>query len=142
MVLTETFMPLLLRSSDARLLFLTSGLSSLTKTSNKYYPKPHPPPAGWPKDISFDSIAYRSTKTALNMAMINWDWRLKEDGVKVWCVSPGFLATNLGDAHDLLASRGAGHPSVGGTFIRSVVEGDKDGETGKIVHSDGHVQGW
>ncbi|KAH8647261.1 hypothetical protein BX600DRAFT_484537 [Xylariales sp. PMI_506] len=139
-VMTHVFMPLLLKSADPRLLFITSGLSSLQKTSAKFYPAPRPPAAGWPKDISFDTMAYRSTKTALNMMMLNWAWRLSEDGVRVWAVAPGFLATGLGNEAELLRARGAGHPSIGGNFIRDVVEGKRDADVGKVVHSDGTVQ--
>ncbi|ETS80931.1 hypothetical protein PFICI_08460 [Pestalotiopsis fici W106-1] len=139
-IMTHVFMPLLLESSDPRLLFVTSGLSSLQQTSEKFYPNPNPPKAGWPKSFDFDTMAYRSSKTALNMMMVNWAWRLTEDGVKTWCVSPGFLATGLGNEPELLKSRGAGHPSVGGVFIKDVVEGLKDEDVGKVVHSSGRVQ--
>ncbi|KAK9423410.1 hypothetical protein SUNI508_04304 [Seiridium unicorne] len=139
-VMTHVFMPLLLKSSDPRLLFVTSGLSSLQNTSNKFYPDASPPPAGWPKSLNFDTMAYRSSKTALNMMMVNWAWRLTEDGVKTWCVSPGFLATGLGNERELLKARGAGHPSIGGNFIKDVVEGLKDADVGKVVHSSGQVQ--
>ena len=39
--------------------------------------------------------SYRSTKTGLNMLMREWTKILKNDGVKVWAISPGFLATGL-----------------------------------------------
>ncbi|KAI0139284.1 hypothetical protein BJ166DRAFT_630788 [Pestalotiopsis sp. NC0098] len=139
-IMTHVFMPLLLKSSDPRLLFITSGLSSLQQTSAKFYPNPTPPAAGWPKDIDFDTMAYRSSKTALNMMMVNWAWRLAEDGVKTWCISPGFLATGLGNEPELLKARGAGHPSVGGIFIKDVVEGTRDADVGKVIHSSGQVQ--
>ncbi|KAI1841803.1 hypothetical protein JX266_011980 [Neoarthrinium moseri] len=139
-IMTHVFMPLLLKSSDPRLLFITSGLSSLQNTSERFYPDHHPPPPGWPKTFDFDTMAYRSSKTALNMMMLNWSWRLTRDGVKTWCVSPGFLATGLGNDHELLKARGAGHPSIGGNFIRNVIEGLKDADIGKIVHSSGQVQ--
>ncbi|KAK6202076.1 hypothetical protein LQW54_009034 [Pestalotiopsis sp. IQ-011] len=139
-IMTHVFMPLLLKSSDPRLLFVTSGLSSLQQTSAKFYPNPTPPPAGWPKDFNFDTMAYRSSKTALNMMMVNWAWRLAEDGVKTWCISPGFLATGLGNEPELLKARGAGHPSVGGIFIKDVVEGTRDADVGKVIHSSGQVQ--
>lgn len=138
--MTHVFMPLLLKSSDPRLLFITSGLSSLQNTSERFYPNPKPPQAGWPKNLDFDTMAYRTSKTALNMMMVNWAWRLTEDGVKTWCVSPGFLATGLGNNPELLKARGAGDPSIGGNFIKDVIEGLKDADAGKVVHSSGQVQ--
>lgn len=101
MVITSEFIPLLLKSSDPRLLFVTSGTSTLTETQNFETTAMArinaSPAAGWPKDAQFNPIAtYRSAKTGLNMAMCEWHRILKNDGVKVWAISPGFLATGLG----------------------------------------------
>ncbi|KIX94645.1 uncharacterized protein Z520_09691 [Fonsecaea multimorphosa CBS 102226] len=134
-VLTWTFMPLLLKSPDPRLIFVT-GLSNVTKASRSYFPTP-PQPAGWPKKIDFETIGYRCSKTALNMLMVDWNHKLKADGVKVWSVGPGFLETDLGNARHLAKEMGAKHPSIGGQFIRSVVEGARDDDVGKIVVKDG-----
>ena len=134
-VLTHTFMPLLLKSSDPRLIFV-AGLANIQKASEKYFPTP-PLPAGWPKTLDFETIGYRCSKVALNMLMLDWNHRLKEDGVKVWAVGPGFLATNLGNMPEKAKEMGAGHPSAGGRVIRSVVEGERDADMGKIVVKDG-----
>lgn len=133
-VMTYTVMPLLLKSSDPRLIFV-AGLSQMTVASEKYFPKP-PLPAGWPKKVDFETIGYRSSKTALNMVMLDWNHKLKEDGVKVWGVGPGFLATSLGGIKEKIAAMGARHPSIGGRMIRGVVEGERDGDVGKIVGKD------
>jgi len=100
-VMTVTFVPLLLKSSDPRLMFLTSGTSTLAGTEDMSTPTlqriNQSPPAGWPKDaIANQLTSYRSSKTGLNMLMREWYRDLKNDGVKVWCISPGFLATGLG----------------------------------------------
>lgn len=99
-VMTVTFVPLLLKSSDPRLMFLTSGTSTITETENMTTPTMQringSPPAGWPKATTFSIASYRSSKTGLNMLMREWYRILKNDGVKVWCISPGFLATGLG----------------------------------------------
>ncbi|TVY87495.1 Short-chain dehydrogenase/reductase, partial [Lachnellula willkommii] len=110
-VMSWTFMPLLLKSPDPRLLFI-AGLSQITLAAEKYFPTP-PQPAGWPKTIDFETIGYRCSKTALNMLMLDWNHKLKEDGVKVFGVGPGFLATNLGNDPELTAkakAMGAKHP--------------------------------
>lgn len=100
-VMTVTFMPLLLKSSDPRLMFLTSGTASIAETVPPF-PIAHlerinsSPPAGWPKERVVNPItSYRSTKVGLNMLMREWARILKNDGVKVWSISPGFLATGL-----------------------------------------------
>ncbi|KAJ0414146.1 hypothetical protein BJY00DRAFT_295629 [Aspergillus carlsbadensis] len=95
-VLTSTLVPLLLKSSDPRLLFVTSGTSSLSNSAARTIPIDTPPAAGWPKDTRAPSVtSYRTTKTGLNMLVREWDRILKNDGVKVWAVSPGLLATGL-----------------------------------------------
>jgi len=138
-VMTHVFAPLLIASSDPRLLFLTSGLAQLETMSKTYFapPSQNPAPAGWPKPPLFFPNAYRSSKTALNMMMLTWHWTLKSDGVKVWSISPGLLATGLGGDTELLKRLGAGHPSIGGQLIRDVIEGQRDADVGKVVNKDG-----
>ncbi|PYI02009.1 NAD(P)-binding protein [Aspergillus sclerotiicarbonarius CBS 121057] len=136
-VLTSTFMPLLLTSPSPRLIFI-SGLSHITQASESYFPTP-PQPAGWPKAIDFETIGYRCSKTALNMLMLDWNHKLKADGVKVWGVMPGFLATNLGGRPEWVKEMGGGHASIGGEFVRDVVEGERDGDVGRIVKRGGGV---
>ncbi|KAK9482245.1 hypothetical protein V1527DRAFT_34203 [Lipomyces starkeyi] len=138
-VMTYTFVPLLLKSADPRLIFV-AGLSQISVASVKYFPTP-PLPAGWPKKVDFETIGYRSSKTALNMVMLDWNHKLKEDGVKVWGVGPGFLATNLGNSRDKILAMGGGHPSIGGKIIRGVVEGERDADVGKIVGKDSDGKG-
>ena len=76
------------------------------------------------------------------MLMLEWERLLKEDGVKVFCISPGFLATNLGGiGAERLKQMGAGDPSLGGTFIRDVVQGQRDSDAGKVINSGG-IQPW
>lgn len=134
-------MPLLLKSTDPRLIFVT-GLSQITAAAEKYFPTP-PQPAGWPKNISFETIGYRSSKCALNMMMLDWNHKLQADGVKVWGLGPGMLVTNLGDLpKEMAIQMGCVHPSVGADVIRSVVEGERDADTGKIVGKDGRIIPW
>ncbi|EFQ27220.1 short chain dehydrogenase [Colletotrichum graminicola M1.001] len=98
------------------------------------------PSAGWPKPFT-GQAGYRSSKTALNMVMLNWHWLLKADGVKVWCISPGFLATGLGGNPEQLKEMGAGEPRQGGFLIKQAVEGERDADVGKVVNKDG-IQSW
>ena len=135
-VLTTAFMPLLIAAPDPRLIFV-AGLANMQQASERYFPTP-PQPAGWPKPkMEFDTIAYRCSKVALNMLMLDWNHKLSADGVKVWAVGPGFLATNLGAVPEKAREMGAGHPSIGAKLLRSVVEGERDADVGKIVVKDG-----
>jgi NAD(P)-dependent dehydrogenase (short-subunit alcohol dehydrogenase family) len=143
-VFTHQIMGLLLNSSNPRLLFVTSGLASLSTCAGGVKSKlaPNPPVKGWPKAATPSMIAYRSSKTALNMMMLEWVRLLQPDGVKVFSISPGFLATNFGrNGSEAMKQLGAGEASVGGRFIKDVVEGMRDGDAGKVINKDG-VQPW
>ncbi len=139
-VLTYTLIPLLLKSSDPRLIFFT-GLSSMTTAAVKYFPTPDLP-AGWPKVVpGFETIGYRCSKTALNMLILDWAHKLKADGVKVFGAGPGMNLTDLGGIRDIAENMaeklGINPPSYGGGFIASVVEGDRDEDAGKLVQRNG-----
>ncbi|PRP83053.1 hypothetical protein PROFUN_09908 [Planoprotostelium fungivorum] len=136
-IMTWNFVPLLLKSTDPRLIFL-SGLSHMNQASEKYFPTP-PQPAGWPKDIHFETIGYRCSKVGLNMLMLDWNHKLKADGVKVWALQPGILATNLGNVKELAVKFGAKHPSLGGQYVRDVIEGQQDELVGKHVSREGAI---
>lgn len=139
-MMTSTFVPLLLKSSNPRLLFLASGTASLGGTENPAIPVNTVPPKGWPK-TGFNVAAYRSAKTGLNMVMREWYRSLKEDGVKVFAVSPGFLASGLGGNPEFLKKMGALDPSIAGPFLLSIIEGKRDADVGKVINKDG-VQAW
>ncbi|KAL8822583.1 MAG: hypothetical protein Q9191_006679 [Dirinaria sp. TL-2023a] len=146
--MTYTFVPLLLKSRDPRLLFLASGTSSLAGSLNFGLPMNRvPAEKGWPKKEMLEAgvaniPAYRACKCGLNMVMREWDRVLKEDGVKVWCISPGFLATGLGGNPEATKNAGAGDPATAGEFVRAVLEGERDGDVGQVLLRDGGVQPW
>lgn len=166
-IMTNEFAPLLLKSSSPRLLFVTSGTSALAETERFDYPPlarlNASPEAGWPKPASMNPVtSYRSSKTGLNMLMREWAKMLKNDGVKVFAISPGFLATGLAgvgaeqlkqvsvrsvrDVRSELSctdvlQMGALDPSEGGRFIRDVVEGKRDHDDGKAIRAT-MIQPW
>jgi NAD(P)-dependent dehydrogenase (short-subunit alcohol dehydrogenase family) len=143
-VVTHVFAPLLIASTNPRLLFVTSGLSSLETCSGGFNTRlaNAPSPKGWPKPPSMSQVAYRSSKTGMNMMMLDWAKSLGVDGVKVFGISPGFLATGLGGmGPEMLKKWGAGDPSIGGIFIKDVVEGKRDEDSGRVINKDG-VQPW
>jgi NAD(P)-dependent dehydrogenase (short-subunit alcohol dehydrogenase family) len=138
-VVTHALTPLLIRSSDPRLLFITSGTSTLTR-HDAPLPVNESPDAGWPKKSLFVP-GYRSSKTGMNMMMLECARLLKNDGVKVWCVSPGYLATGLGVGQEQNQAAGGIDPAIGAELVQSVIEGRRDGDVGKVVNADG-VQPW
>ncbi|KAL8791879.1 MAG: hypothetical protein Q9195_005541 [Heterodermia aff. obscurata] len=136
----STSVPLLLQSANPGLIFLTFGPSSLAGIENLVLPVNRDPAKGRPK-AGFSITAYRSAKGGINMLMHEWHRMLKEDGVKVWCLSPGFLATRLGGNPDASKNMGAGDSTVAGSFIRSVLESQRDDDVGKLILQNG-VQPW
>ncbi|GAP86658.1 putative NAD -binding protein [Rosellinia necatrix] len=146
-VLTTLAVPLLLNSANPRLIFLASGTATLTETERSDTPALNrlnaSPPAGWPKpSFGMATTAYRSSKTGLNMLMREWRRVLLNDGVKVWAVSPGFLATGLaGVGEEKLKQMGALDPSIGANFLKDVVEGKRDHDEGKVIRKD-MIQPW
>ncbi|KAM0802771.1 hypothetical protein BDR22DRAFT_879699 [Usnea florida] len=127
---TESFVPLLLKSSDPHLVFITSATACLAETEdtthNPMLERINAAPApGWPKDPrTARHPAYRSVKVGLNM-MREWSGP---------CVSPGFLATGLG-------GMGAKEPREWGEFVRDVLEGKRDGVVGTAIRAE-MVQPW
>jgi len=142
--LTNALAPYLIKSSDPRLLFLTSGTASFAITEDPNFILNVAPAAGWPKKYFRELPAYKSSKMALNILMRDWERILKNDKVKVWCVNPGFVATDLGGDVEVLKKIGAGDPANSGRFVVSVVQGAHDGLVGKIAseaQADG-IQQW
>ncbi|WVF73202.1 hypothetical protein IAT40_008021 [Kwoniella sp. CBS 6097] len=141
-LLTSALVSLLLKSSSPRILFVSSGIGSLAEHSSLRIPINESPPAGWPKKPTFNCTTYRTTKTAVNMMILEWIRVLKNDNVKIHIIDPGLLATNLGGATpDDLRKIGAREPIEGGRFIKSVIEGKRDEDMGKMVR-DGGVVPW
>ncbi|KAL4977675.1 hypothetical protein BDW66DRAFT_165531 [Aspergillus desertorum] len=142
-ILTSTFVPLLLKSTDPRLLFVTSGTSTLIGSESRTLSVDRSPEAGWPKSkAGISAASYRSAKTGLNMMMREWERTLRNDGVKVFAISPGFLATGLGGmGAEVLRRFGAGEPEVAGPLFRDVLDGNRDADVGRVVKRDG-VQDW
>lgn len=70
--ITHTFVPLLLASSDPRLIFMASGTSSLAAAENPNLPVNRVPEKGWPKSqhsVQTNIASYRSSKAGMNMMM-------------------------------------------------------------------------
>ena len=84
--------------------------------------------------------SYRSSKTAVNMTACTWARWLDADGIKVFIVAPGLLATNLGEGNERLRQLGAAEPSVGADFVKSFVDGEKDDLAGRMVSREGVIE--
>jgi NAD(P)-dependent dehydrogenase (short-subunit alcohol dehydrogenase family) len=80
----QAMLPLLRESSNARIVNVSSGVGSLTASSDPAYP--------W---RAIFGPVYPASKTALNALTIAMAIELEPEGIKVNAVSPGFTKTNL-----------------------------------------------
>lgn len=72
------------------------------------------------------------------MMFVEWSRILRKDGVRVACVSPGLLATNLGGTSpEAKLKNGAILPSIGAGVVVDVVEGKREGELNNVVKLGG-----
>ncbi|KAK0760496.1 hypothetical protein N5P37_006690 [Trichoderma harzianum] len=140
-MVTFVLASLLLRSPSPRLLFLTSGLSTMGGFTQSHIPV-QSVELGWPKKDFATAQAYRCSKAAINMLMLIWNFTVKQDGVKTWAIAPGLLATSMVGDPEVLKQRGAQPPSLGGDFIKTVIEGERDADIGKAIARDGVIQPW
>lgn len=81
---SQAMLPLLRKSSAARIVNVSSGLGSLTWISD---------PACWAKEHY--NVVYAASKTALNGVSMAFALELAKENIKVNVVSPGFTATAL-----------------------------------------------
>lgn len=81
---TKAILPLLKKSSAGRIVNLSSGLGSLTLNSDptsEFY--------------NVNSLAYNSSKTAVNAITVFFAKELRDTPIKINSVCPGFTATDL-----------------------------------------------
>jgi len=81
---TQAALPLLRKSSAARIVNVSSGLGSLTWISD---------PQCWARE-NF-GIVYAASKTALNAVTVAFALELEKENIKVNATSPGYTATAL-----------------------------------------------
>lgn len=95
---TNAVLPLLRRSQAPRVVNVSSGIESLTITSD-----PNGPMAGLPT-----SAAYAPSKTALNALTVQYAIELRKDGVLVNAADPGYVDTDINNhSGDLTTAQGA-----------------------------------
>jgi NAD(P)-dependent dehydrogenase (short-subunit alcohol dehydrogenase family) len=82
--ITQAMLPLLRKASSANIVNVSSGLGSLTKSSD---------PA-W-THVAWKYLGYAASKSALNMLTLQLAWELRDTSIKVNSVDPGYTATDL-----------------------------------------------
>lgn len=129
---TRAFLPLLLKSTGAYLVYITSSLGSVTEASTPGSPF-----------AAFKGIGYRVSKQAMNMVMVEEHKEFAPQGIKVFSVCPGLVESNLrGTAPEAVNAGGRARPAEdSGKMLLSVLEGDRDADVGKYLHFDG-IRPW
>lgn len=138
-VLTDALAPLLKKSTDPRIINVSSGLGSIgarLDSNDAYYHHP--------------GDSYRMSKAALNMASANQKYNHREQQFKVWSYCPGFVVTDIvfGDAARGEEARkerkeaGAESSETSAQGILDIVEGKRDVEINLFVQRYGKIWPW
>lgn len=134
-MIIETFEPLLKKSSDPRIINVSSEQGSITLRLDKTC-----------KYSVVRGDEYRVSKAALNMMSACHRWNFEEWGCKVVAFNPGFCVTDLtGEAgRKLRIEAGARSPKDPAYAMLNIVTGKWDDDVAKsgIVDVDGGVNPW
>ncbi len=121
-VATQVLLPLLRKSKAPRIVNVSSGLGSLTLHTSPNNPFAH-----------YNSVAYSTSKTALNAVTVAFANELKGAGFKINAADPGYTATNLNDFS------GPRTPEQGAAIAIKLATLPDDGPTAGYFNDDGPV---
>jgi NAD(P)-dependent dehydrogenase (short-subunit alcohol dehydrogenase family) len=82
---TQAMLPLIRKSAAGKIINVSSGLGSLARHGNPTW------------DTRYDLLGYSSSKAALNMFTVQLAFELKNEGITVNSVGPGYTATDLNE---------------------------------------------
>lgn len=126
-LVTDAFLPLLRKAKVPRILFMSSGLGSLTLNLDP----------SWPF-YGIDEKPYIASKAAMNMIGVLYLAQLGKEGFKINVLNPGWRATGLNGY-----AEGAGKAEDGIVeAVKLVVDDDPKGVTGQFVSDDGAFLPW
>jgi len=119
---TQAMLPLLRRATSARIVNVSSGLGSLTKTGDPAF-----------EFVAYKYLGYAASKAALNMLTVQLAYELRDTNVKVNSAEPGYTAT------DLNQHRGTQTVADGAIEIVRLALLPDDGPTGGFSNRNGKV---
>ena len=120
---TQAFLPLLRESSAGRIVNVSSLLGSVAL---------HGDPASFIYDMKIP--AYNVSKSAVNAWTVQLAWELRDSGIKVNTIHPGYVRTDMNNADG--EQRGElDVPDGARTSVRLALVGD-DGPSGGFFHQD------
>ena len=120
---TQAFIDLLKKSSEPRIVNVSSSQGSLTLHSNPSY-----------KYYDYKGAVYLSSKSAMNMYTVVLAYELRDSDFKINAVCPGYTKT------DFNGHRGHGTIEDAGKRIVKYALIDKDGPTGKFFSEENNPE--
>lgn len=134
-LLTKSLIHLLRKSSNPRIINVSSGAGSIGRRLNPESPM-----------YKIQAEPYRASKVAMNMLVccqfVEYGLGVKQQGgeevqgrVKVFAYDPGFTVSNLSEANKKEHGARSAEETVGS--LMDVVEGKRDGDVGKFIHNTG-----
>jgi NAD(P)-dependent dehydrogenase (short-subunit alcohol dehydrogenase family) len=120
---TQAFIDLLKKSSEPRIVNVSSSQGSITLHSDPSY-----------KYYDYKGAVYLSSKSAMNMYTVVLAYELKDSDFKINAVCPGYTKT------DFNGHRGPGSVEVAGQRIVKYALIDKDGPTGKFFSEENNPE--
>jgi NAD(P)-dependent dehydrogenase (short-subunit alcohol dehydrogenase family) len=119
---TQAMLLLLRKAPAARIVNVSSGLGSLTKTGDPAF-----------QFVTYKYLGYAASKAALNMLTVQLAYELRETTIKVNSADPGYTAT------DLNGHRGTQTVAEGAIEIVRLALLPDDGPTGAFSNKNGRV---
>jgi NAD(P)-dependent dehydrogenase (short-subunit alcohol dehydrogenase family) len=119
---TQAMLPLLRKSQAGRIVNVSSGLGSLTLSSDTSSPT---------YNTKFKYIGYSASKAALNMLTVHLAYELRDTKIKVNSANPGFTKT------DLNQNTGTQPVEVGALAATRLALLDENGPNGQSFSKDG-----
>jgi len=116
---TQAFIDLLKKSSEPRIVNVSSSQGSITLHSDPSY-----------KYYDYKAAVYLSSKSAMNMYTVVLAYELRDSDFKINAVCPGYTKT------DFNGHRGPGSVEVAGKRIVKYALIDNDGPTGKFFSEE------
>jgi NAD(P)-dependent dehydrogenase (short-subunit alcohol dehydrogenase family) len=119
---TQAMLPLLRKAHSARIVNVSSGLGSLTKTGDPVF-----------EFVAYKYLGYAASKAALNMLTVQLGYELRDTAIKVNSVDPGYTATDLNE------HRGTQTVAEGAIEIVRLAQLPDNGPTGGFSNRNGIV---
>jgi NAD(P)-dependent dehydrogenase (short-subunit alcohol dehydrogenase family) len=120
---TQAFIDLLKKSSEPRIVNVSSSQGSITLHSDPSY-----------KYYDYKGAVYLSSKSAMNMYTVVLAYELRDSNFKINAVCPGYTKT------DFNGHRGSGRVEDAGKRIIKYALIDKDGPTGKFFSEENNPE--